>query len=202
MASNTCSDVWEHMVKNKNKKDSVDCSLCNSNFICKDGSTTSLRRHLTTKHGILLTNKRHSDSGGNSQTQSQSHSLSQPKLKQFIKSKEMLQKDSPRASAITKKVVKMICKDMQPLSVIEDVGFKELIHECEPRYAFPFQAGLHLETILSLDLVRMQMQPLVLDLWYKSTASNPNACCSLTTDGWTSRNPISYVTYTLHMKWW
>lgn len=183
------SNVWEFMLKNQpDNKESVQCSICKAIFSYKDGSTTSLRRHLTNQHKLEITSKR-----GSNQPSPSSHS--QPKLKQFLKSKEKLKSESPRAQAITNKVVKMICKDLQPLAVIEDEGFKELVMELEPRYTFPSRARfrniimptIYQKAVLNLKTIIEQ---------YK--INNPSACFSLTTDGWTSRNPISFVTYTLH----
>lgn len=189
------SSVWEFMIKNKDKKDCVDCSVCQASFVCKGSSTTSLRRHLINQHGISLSNKR--ESGSQSETVAGEGSVgSQPKLKQFIKSKEKLQRDSPRAASITSKVAKMIYKDLQPLSIIEDEGFRELLEVCEPRYVLPSMATFRNNIVpATYKDASNQLKSII----KAHKATNPKACYSLTTDGWTSRNPTSYVTYTLHL---
>ena len=43
----------------------------------------------------------------------------------------------PRAKAITYHVAEMICTDLQPFSVVSDIGFGHLLAELEPRYVLP-----------------------------------------------------------------
>ena len=43
----------------------------------------------------------------------------------------------PRAKAITYRVAEMIATDLQPFSVVSDVGFEHLLAEMEPRYVLP-----------------------------------------------------------------
>ena len=40
-------------------------------------------------------------------------------------------------SAITDRICELIIKDLQPISIVEDVGFKELIEFAFPNYIMP-----------------------------------------------------------------
>ena len=49
----------------------------------------------------------------------------------------------------------MVVKDSQPFSIVEDVGFKELIHALDPTYILPTRQvcmvyGLHLICYLNI----------------------------------------------------
>lgn len=48
------SQVWEYFKKDKTKKKTT-CSVCNNDFtLSKDGSTSTLRKHLLRAHSIDL----------------------------------------------------------------------------------------------------------------------------------------------------
>ena len=49
---------------------------------------------------------------------------------------------SPKAIKLTNNIVKMIFKDYQPLSIVEDDGFKSLMAEAEPRLCLPTRKSL------------------------------------------------------------
>ena len=78
---------------------------------------------------------------------------------------------------------------MEPLSVVEHVGFRNLITKLEPRYELPSRKTLT-EKILT-------------DL-YKRTKSklreflDTSSAVSITTDGWTSVANESYLGVTCH----
>lgn len=42
-----------------------------------------------------------------------------------------------RKIMVDEALVNMIIKDSQPFSIVEDVGFKELIHALDPSYVLP-----------------------------------------------------------------
>ena len=46
-------------------------------------------------------------------------------------------RDEPRAKEITTYITEMMALDDQPFSIVEDVGFKRLINNLEPRYTIP-----------------------------------------------------------------
>lgn len=84
----------------------------------------------------------------------------------------------------------MIVKDLQPLSVVEQKGFKNLIKTLDPRYRMPSRTFAMGEKIPSL---------------YEECCSKVKRCLDaahsvvLTTDMWTSRATEAYLTVTAHI---
>ena len=50
---------------------------------------------------------------------------------------ELYHIDHPRAKAITNRVAEMMAIDLQPFSIVSDVGFCHLLAELEPRHVLP-----------------------------------------------------------------
>ncbi|KAJ8933556.1 hypothetical protein NQ314_013930 [Rhamnusium bicolor] len=91
-----------------------------------------------------------------------------------------------RKKKIDKLVIEMICKDFQPISVVEDIGFKNLIKELEPRYNLSSRRTIG-RTLLPD--AYSQIKTKLMDI-LKTT---------ITTDIWTSSNTESYITLTCHL---
>ncbi|KAJ8963867.1 hypothetical protein NQ314_005325 [Rhamnusium bicolor] len=92
-----------------------------------------------------------------------------------------------RKKKIDKLVIEMICKDFQPISVVEDIGFKNLIKELEPRYNLPSRRTIG-RTLLPD--AYSQIKTKLMDI-LKTTKY-----VAITTDIWTSSNTESYITLT------
>ena len=96
--------------------------------------------------------------------------------------------DSPRAQEITNKVAGVMIKDMRPFSVVEDVGFRELLLTLEPRYNIPCRAHFSRKVVPSLyENAKQELLSMLKD-------TTP----SFTTDSWTSCAAQSYTTFTVH----
>ncbi|KAJ8381358.1 hypothetical protein SKAU_G00021360 [Synaphobranchus kaupii] len=70
-----------------------------------------------------------------------------PRKRQFQKSLlirpgQLYSAQHPRRIALDKKVVTFVTKDMQPISIVEDQGFKELMKEADPNYTLPCRKKL------------------------------------------------------------
>lgn len=99
-----------------------------SHAICKSckakvrysGNTTNLSLHMMRHHPDQLA----SVGAGNSTHLS---SQKQPTLPDVFNSKlpSTLSEDA---------LMRFICQDLQPYSIVENNGFRQLLHECEPRY--------------------------------------------------------------------
>jgi hypothetical protein len=98
-------------------------------------------------------------------------------------------KDHPKQKLITDKITRMICRDIQPFSVLEDKGFRDVIKTAEPRYVMPSRKTFTNELIPQLYSETVAA--------VKSDMSNA-VCIAVTTDGWTSRANNSYLSYTAH----
>lgn len=97
--------------------------------------------------------------------------------------------DHPKQQLITDKIARMICTDMQPYSIVEDSGFREVIKAAEPRYILPSRKTFSTQIIPQLYSKTMEL--------VKSDV-NDAVSLAITTDGWTSRSNNSYLSYTAH----
>ncbi len=95
---------------------------------------------------------------------------------------------SSRKKSIDEAVFRMIVKDMQPISVVEDEGFQSLLHVLDPRYQLPSRKSI---MRMLPDEYKKQLEKIKKDI-----AEVPHV--ALTSDLWTSRATESYITITCH----
>ena len=91
----------------------------------------------------------------------------------------------------------MICLDLQPLSMVEDSGFRSLMSEAEPRFVIPARKSLRnniIHTLYASATAKVKD-----NIAEHKQKYGTNALYSITTDGWTSNNTTSYIAYTLHI---
>lgn len=83
----------------------------------------------------------------------------------------------------------MIAKDFQPLSIVEDVGFKNFVYKLNSNYTLPNRKKLS-ETIIPniYENLKKNLQDTLLIVNY----------VSLTTDYWQSQTTKSYLSLTAH----
>ena len=97
----------------------------------------------------------------------------------------------PRAKAASMSLARMVCHDLQPYSIVDDIGFRDFVHTLEPRYKLPTRHALSNEIVPALyEKVRGEV----------ALSMNYNCVYSLavTTDGWTSNTNDSYISFTSH----
>jgi len=95
----------------------------------------------------------------------------------------------PKQEQATSVLVKMIAKDLQPLSVVEDEGFRNFVAVLDPRYNIPGRKTLRTSLIPRLfEEVRAQV---VKEL-------SESRAVALTTDMWTSPSNMSFMAVTAH----
>ncbi|XP_038124278.1 E3 SUMO-protein ligase ZBED1-like isoform X2 [Cyprinodon tularosa] len=93
-----------------------------------------------------------------------------------------------RKQAIDEAVMNMIITDCQPLSLVEDKGFRELVQLLEPSYVLPCRKAI--KTMISQRYEEKKEQ---IKKELKSAAA-----VSLTADMWTSMNMEAYLAVTCH----
>lgn len=86
-------------------------------------------------------------------------------------------------------ILGMIVNDLQPFSVVDDVGFRRLILELEPSYKFPRRQTF---SQFLLPQKYEDAKNILRKLLEKATHIN------LTTDSWTSLANESYISVTAH----
>ena len=175
-------------------KDKIKCGLCDCTIGYKGSSTSSAKKHLKRKHeidvGILASSKKKSaDDNGNV-----AKSSAQPKLQAFMSANRKLDVSSLKYKTITYNIAKCIFVDLRPLSIVEDEGFRALLQCAENgRYVIPSRASFR-NNILPTYYNRCREVVLENINKYKKQYGNL-AIYSITTDGWTSSNNTSYITY-------
>jgi len=115
----------------------------------------------------------------------------QPKITEMFFSPSVSVK---RQEQITDSVVKFIAKDMLPLSIVDGVGFVELMKKVSPNYEIP-----------SRFTIKRRIQGLYQTEKHKvATEIQSIDSIALTTDSWTSKSMESYISVTAHgitMDW-
>ena len=86
-------------------------------------------------------------------------------------------------------LLKMIVKDMQPFSIVEDEGFREFLAALDPSFSLPSR------TTLTKELLPDMYNTTVIRL---KEALKTAEAIALTTDGWTSMTTESYIAVTAH----
>ena len=123
------SKVWTHFgcfaLKEKAELDMLKaiCKLCNTH-VAYCGNTTNLTAHLTRQdpevNAELVANL--------------CAAASQQTLKAVL---YKLLSSSEKAKRITKSIADFICKDLWPHCVVENKGFRNMLHTLESRYVIP-----------------------------------------------------------------
>jgi len=191
------------------------CSICQKVISFKSGSTNNLHRHLKTQHPTLqLTGLRaEPDSDNNSDTDvsiassastssanaatsasdptgpTTSPGQARPKRKQTSISQYLPPVLTPlRQEKIDEELAKMIATDFQPFSIVEDTEFKKHSQALNPSYIPPSRKALAQKVTDMYDSKKASL---------KRRVSKVPAVC-LTTDCWTSRTTVSYMSVTCH----
>ncbi|XP_028324388.1 zinc finger BED domain-containing protein 4-like [Gouania willdenowi] len=94
----------------------------------------------------------------------------------------------PRKVKVDKALIGMIIKDSQPFSIVEDVGFRELVHVLDPGYRLPNRKSLKAMVEMKYLEAKENAKEHVLKA----------AAFSLTSDLWTSTNADAVLTVTCH----
>lgn len=172
--------AWKYYLENTEKKDVVQCTVCKG--VLKSGnSTTNLMNHL----------KNHAKEYQEVvELCKETPKATQPSMTSFLKPSEApLSQDSPIFQRITTLVAYMIGKDLQPFSMVEDVGFVTLLQYLAPRYKIPDRKYFRNTAFVKLyeDAVARVKQEL-------STIES----YALTTDLWSSITGDGFITITAH----
>ena len=189
------SVVWDfYEVKYTDDSQAI-CKLCNTEISrgkAKDRrfSTSALYTHMRAKHNSELTraeNERKDTLTSLPAASATASSTSDQKRKRWtdttledvVAKKQRWGSNHPLAIIATKHLGEMIALDLQPYSIVEDVGFQRYSRNLEPRYAFPSRRQLS-ENIIPDMYVKMK------DSVKKSMLEAQKV--SFTTDIWTETN--------------
>ncbi len=99
------------------------CRLCHA-LVAYCGNTTNVAAHLARHHPEVNAEL----------TFKLTAAASQQTLRDAL---YKLPSSSEKAKRITKSIADFICKDLRPYSVVENTGFRNMLHTLEPRYVIP-----------------------------------------------------------------
>lgn len=119
-----------------------------------------------------------------------SQSETQPTVKSmFAAPSGLLPSNSPRVKNLNEAVAYFVCKDSQPFTAVEGVGFRHLMNQAEPRYQVPSATTISRTVLPTVyDSVRRRLKSEVDKAKY----------ISLTSDIWRSRAKDEYISLTAH----
>lgn len=116
-------------------------------------------------------------------------SINQPTLAQTFEKTKKFPVGDKRRQKITSLITEMICTDLQPISIVENRGFRKIIKHLEPRYSMVSRKYLACEGIPKLYFKEQSRVKLVLD---------KSEFMSCTFDFWTSIAEEDYMSFTVH----
>ena len=145
--------VWQYFKKTGENK--AECIYCKQQ-ISYAGSTTNLASHVKRRHKEPLLALR-------------------PTNEISLINSEMA--ETSGVKAVNNSLMKMIAKDLQPLSVVENVGFQNFVRELNPLFQLPSRKKLTYEVLPEMF---KETKTMILEHHHQIDH------CSITTDVWTS----------------
>lgn len=192
------SPVWDFM--DQISPTSVKCLICKST-LAFNKTTSAMIKHLTIKHPIQYLGS-NNNSGRNVDDPEPdvpaarpaeeelrrkiSHQVHQPTLQDVVTKRDGYKEGGHKKRQLDEQVMGMIVSDLQQLSVVEDKGFRRLVHGLDPRYGLPSRR----------ELTRKHLPEMYNDTVKQDLQETPYV--SLTTDIWTSRQTRGFITVTAH----
>lgn len=161
------------------------CQLCQKTFSYVS-NTTNMLKHLERMHPVASKAKR------DAREREREVAAKQPKQTSLADSFAQAVpygSDSLKKKQIDRLLVEMIALDLQPLSIVENKGFKRLMKFIDPRYELPSRRSITRRLIperCTTERERVKAElAMVEDV-------------SLTTDIWTSSATQGFITVTIH----
>lgn len=164
--------MWNHFKKTADTNKAI-CMYCDK-VLRTGGNTTNLLDHLRRIHKNIDVAQKDS----------------QPtQLDTFVVKASEYPSGSKTKEDLDKKVMRMIALDVQPNSIVNDQGFRDLMHTMDLRYKLPSKTYLRDVSLpKAYTELKAQLQQELKAVKY----------ASVTTDGWTSRANDGYLTITCH----
>nr|XP_022910860.1 zinc finger BED domain-containing protein 1-like [Onthophagus taurus] len=180
----------------KKYQGNAECKLCKA-LLSYKSTSNNLRKHLMRKHPTIslteettsLTKSLVNVEDISDQTQhvrpgpSRSH-VGQATLSTYVRKKN----PSGSKKRMDEALLLLFIQDLQPFTIVEDVGFKKFISAINPDYQLP-----------SKKYITQTVLPGAYEMAYNNLKelNNIKAVC-LTTDTWTSRNTTCFLSLTAH----
>ena len=198
------SVIWEFFTVSEDTKFAI-CNTCEAKVprggeTTKSFTTTNLVHHLTTKHPEIhtkyLERKANKEPAQPKETRKRSleRQLSLAEVQDLSKIWDI---NDIRAQRVHRKIGEMLAIDCQPISTVDDIGFRQVLKTLEPRYQCPSRKYFT-ETIIPKIYRGMKEEVLKL-INHCNTASVEGNYVSFTSDAWSSSvNDTSLLSLTAH----
>eukprot|EP00117_Sycon_ciliatum_P039703 scpid48756/ scgid29299/ Zinc finger BED domain-containing protein 4 len=171
------SFVWEHFSQPVESK--VICSHCKRSY-SYTGGTTNLQNHLRNSHPFVLSKPAASSSVTTEQG-------TRPILAFGVR-QSRTPCNAAEVSQISNLLVDWICLNMRPLGIVGDGGFVRLMSFLKPGFTVPSRTCVAGMIQKRHAKARKELVELLQDA----------PALALTTDAWTSKATMSYLTFTVH----
>ncbi|XP_066966369.1 zinc finger BED domain-containing protein 4-like [Macrobrachium rosenbergii] len=181
------SPVWDFM--EQDSPTTVKCLICKQT-LAYNKTTSSMMKHIQSKHPLQYAEQKENNVPASDATLPQPQAIfAQQTLPDVFAKKEGYKEGGLKKQQLDKLLIKMIATDLQPISIVEDKGFKNFVHGLDPRYVMPSRRDLTRKYLPALyEEAVKQVQGDLRD--------TPHV--SLTTDLWTSRQTRGFITVTAH----
>lgn len=198
------SVIWEFFTVGEDTKFAI-CGTCEAKVprggdTTKSFTTTNLVHHLTAKHPEIYTKYLERKANKEPKQPKETRKRSLERQLSLIETQDLTKVwdiNDHRAQKVHRKVGEMLAIDCQPISMVEDVGFKQVLKTLEPRYQCPSRRYFT-ETIIPKIYAGMKEEVLKL-IHDGSTASAERNYVSFTTDAWSSSvNDTALLSLTAH----
>ena len=144
MSKQLTSCVWNYFTVNPVDNRKAICNLCKSTLSrggqeTKSFTTTNLVQHLRSKHAVAFTNfqKESKEKKDTDATQSTATIPRPATIEALLDRKQPFQFNDQRALDWNKTIAEFIALDVQPFSVVDNLGFRRIMAKAEPRYKIP-----------------------------------------------------------------
>ena len=185
MTKRTRSICWDYF---KKEEEYAVCLVGSCTAKVKhSGNTSNLMKHLHSCH--IEEHKKCLEEQEKNKKKVSTSTSTQITLAESLSSTRKYPKDSAKCKKLDNALVEMITTDMQPLSIVQDSGFKKYTSILDPRYELPSRRTI---TRTMLPKKYTDIKQMLQEKLKKLTS------IALTTDIWSSRQGLSYCCLTAH----
>lgn len=190
------SVVWEFFKIDNDNESFAKCNNCNKS-VSRGGNDrnsyglNNLRKHLKTTHPALHNDLCNKEKVKETEKQSTAVKPKQQGTQSTLESSfiKIWDINCSQSQEIIYAIAEFICTDMQPVSVVEDVGFNRLLKRLQSKFKCPSR--------------RYFTEKIIPDIFERVTSIIKNEIngaesISFTSDIWSSRSNDSYMSLTAH----
>ena len=193
--SNSKSAVWQYfgLKADETGKPISDgtatCKVCKRTVTAKNGNTSNLRSHLKNNHKVLFTQMEQTQQSQSSILPRKRKEKDQPGIAECMVKSQPYSHHGTRWKELNRAVGFFICKDRQPINIVEREGFRKLVRTLDCRYEMPSRT--HFSNSIIPELYTTTKASLRQRLRKVSYFAG-------TTDLWSSVGLTPYLGYTIH----